>query len=139
MIKTSVPYLVYQDECELALAYYVDIFGAEIIEKITFEDMGFTEDVNRKSCIGHAVFKLGESILYASDATENEYFHNKSTNAQIAIWLEIDSVEAITSLEKKMLQTGSTSIDPLHETFWGSKYAKIKDKFGISWELNAQL
>ncbi|EMG26633.1 hypothetical protein [Listeria fleischmannii] len=80
MIKTSVPYLVYNDDCKEALSYYVDIFGAEIIEEITFEDMGFIEELDRKSCIGHSVFKLGQSLLYASDAIEKENFQNKTKN-----------------------------------------------------------
>lgn len=139
MIKMSVPYLVYNDECEEALAYYADLFGAEISEKMTFEDMGFTEDIKRKSCIGHSVFKLGESLLYASDSVEKESFHGKSTNTQMSIWLEIESVEKVRELEMRMLNGGSASIEALHKTFWDSEYTKIKDKFGIMWELNAQL
>lgn len=139
MIKTSVPYLVYNDDCKEALSYYVDIFGAEIIEKITFEDMGFIEELDRKSCIGHSVIKLGQSLLYAADTIEKENFQNRAENTRISIWLEIDSTEEINELEKKMMRTGSTSILALHETFWDSKYTKIEDKFGIIWELNAQL
>jgi PhnB protein len=26
----------------------------------------------------------------------------------------------------------------LQDTFWGAKYGKVKDRFGISWDLNYQ-
>ncbi|EMG26634.1 glyoxalase/bleomycin resistance protein/dioxygenase [Listeria fleischmannii subsp. fleischmannii LU2006-1] len=71
--------------------------------------------------------------------SKKKIFRIKQKIQQISIWLEIDSIEEINELEKKMLRTGSTSIHALHETFWDSKYTKIEDKFGIIWELNAQL
>lgn len=39
MIKTGTPYLYFYDKCDDALNYYVDIFGAKILEKSTFEDV----------------------------------------------------------------------------------------------------
>lgn len=48
MIQASVPFLLFHNECDEALSYYVDIFQAEILEKMTFEDVGYTEDTQRK-------------------------------------------------------------------------------------------
>lgn len=138
MIKTGTPFLVFYDECEEALNYYVEVFGAEIIEKTTFEDVDCMDDISRKNCIAHATFKLGESLFYASDFLDKEE-RNSSTKPQITIWLEIDSAENIQPLVEKLLSTGSTSLFPLAESFWGSQFAEIQDKFGIIWELNAQM
>ncbi|PLS37070.1 hypothetical protein CYV26_00585 [Carnobacterium maltaromaticum] len=138
MIKTGTPYLYFYDECNDALNYYVDIFGAEIMEKATFEDVAFMEDESRKNCIAHASFKLGESVILANEFLEKKRKDNCSANSQISIWLEIEKDADIKLLEEKMLATGSKSIIKLEETFWDSLYAKIEDKFGIIWELNAQ-
>ncbi|MEI5994315.1 VOC family protein [Candidatus Enterococcus mansonii] len=138
MIKTGTPYLYFYDECDDALKYYVDIFGAEILEKATFEDVEYLEDESRKNCIAYASFKLGESVILANDFLERKSKENGSTSPQTSIWLEIEKEADIKFLEEKMLATGSKSITKLEETFWDSFYAKIEDKFGIIWELNAQ-
>ncbi|MGG5369893.1 VOC family protein [Enterococcus sp. AZ196] len=138
MIKTGTPYLYFYDECNDALNYYVDIFGAEILEKSTFEDVEYMEDENRKDCIAHASFKLGESVFLANDFLEKKSKDKHSESSLISIWLEIEKDTDIKLLEEKMLATGSKSITRLEETFWDSLYTKIEDKFGIIWELNAQ-
>lgn len=138
MIKTGTPYLYFYDECDAALKYYVDIFAAEILEKHTFQDVEYMEDVSRKDCIAHASFKLGESVILANDFLEKQSKENGSTCSQTSIWLEIENDTDIKIIEEKMLATGSKSIVKLEETFWDSLYAKIEDKFGIIWELNAQ-
>ncbi|KOS61311.1 glyoxalase/bleomycin resistance/extradiol dioxygenase family protein [Lysinibacillus agricola] len=138
MIKTGTPYLFFYDECGDALNYYVDIFGAEIIEKSTFEDVEYMEDESRKDCIAYASFKLGESVILANDFLEKKNKEECSTGSQVSIWLELEKNADIKRLEEKMLATGSKSITKLEETFWDSLYAKIEDKFGIIWELNAQ-
>lgn len=138
MIKTGTPYLYFYDECNDALNYYVDIFDAKILEKATFEDVEFMEDESRKNCIAYASFKLGESVILANDFLEKKRKENRSVSSQTSIWLEIETVADIKLLEEKMLATGSKSITKLEETFWDSFYAKIEDKFGIIWELNAQ-
>lgn len=138
MIKTGTPYLYFYDECNDALQYYVDIFGAKILEIATFEDVEFMEDESRKNCIAYASFKLGESVILANDFLEKKDKENHSASAQTSIWLEIEKEADIKLLEEKMLATGATSITKLEETFWDSFYAKVEDKFGIIWELNAQ-
>lgn len=138
MIKSGTPYLYFYDECDEALKYYVDILGAEIIEKVTFEDVNYMEDESRKNCISYASFKLGESVILANDFLRNQSKGNCSASLQTSIWLEIEKGVNIKLLEEKMLATGSKSIIKLEETFWDSLYAKIEDKFGIIWELNAQ-
>lgn len=138
MIKTGTPYLYFYDECDDALNYYVDILGAEILEKATFEDVAYMEDPSRKNCIAHASFKLGESVILANDFLEKKSKENSSGSSRTSIWLELEKVADIKLLEENMLATGSKSIIKLEETFWDSLYAKIEDKFGIIWELNAQ-
>lgn len=138
MIKTGTPYLYFYDECDEALTYYVDIFGAEILEKSTFADVEYLEDESRKNCIAYASFKLGESVILANDFLEKKSKENGSVSSETSIWLEIEKDADIKLLEEKMLATGSKSITKLEETFWDSLYAKIEDKFGIIWELNAQ-
>lgn len=138
MIQASVPFILFDDTCEQALSNYVELFNAEVLEKMTFEDVGYTEDSRRNHCIANATFKLGNQRFYAGDVVEKNDLQPVSSKGRISFWLELDSYDAITTLEKQLIQTGSTSLVGLHKTFWESHYAKIQDKFGVIWELNAQ-
>lgn len=138
MIKSGTPYLYFYDECNDALNYYVDIFDAEIIEKMTFEDVEYMENVSRKDCIAHASFKLGESVILANDFLEKKNKENATPTAQTSIWLEVEKEADIRLIEERMLASGCKSLTKLESTFWDSFYVKIEDKFGIIWELNSQ-
>ena len=138
MIQASVPFILFDDTCEQALAYYADVFDAEIVEKMTFEDVGYTEDDQRSRCIANATFKLGNQFFYAGDVVEKNNLQTITANGRISFWLELESYEEITTLENQLIKTGSTSLVGLHKTFWESYYAKLQDKFGVIWELNAQ-
>lgn len=138
MIQASVPFLLFNDDCEQALAYYVEHFDAEIIEKMTFEDVGYTEDSQRSDCIANSTFKLGNSLFYAGDVVEKGNLQAVPENSRISFWLELDSREEIAALESNLISTGSVSLVALHKTLWESHYAKVQDRFGIVWELNTQ-
>ena len=138
MIQASVTFILFDDTCEQALAYYADVFNAEIVEKMTFKDMGYIEDDQRSRCIANATFKLVNQFFYAGDVVERNDFQPITSNGRISFWLELESYEEITTLESQLIKTGSTSLVGLHKTFWESHYAKLQDKFCVIWELNAQ-
>lgn len=78
------------------------------------------------------------SALLRGDVVKKNNLQPVSSKGHISFWLEIDFYDMITTLENQLIQTGSTSLVGLRKTFWESHYAKLQDKFGIIWELNAQ-
>ena len=87
MIQASVPFILFDDTCEQALAYYADVFNAEIVEKMTFKDMGYIEDDQRSRCIANATFKLVNQFFYAGDVVERNDFQPITSNGRISFWL----------------------------------------------------
>jgi len=53
----------------------------------------------------------------------------------VALVLECESDSEIQHLYEVMCEQG-LSLMELQDTFWGAKYGKVKDKFGIHWDLN---
>lgn len=139
MIKTSVPFLLFYDNCNQALSYYAEVFGAKIIEKMTFKDVGYEGNQSRMNCIANASFILGERLFYAGDVVEREQAAALGDLNRMTIWLELDTEAAIQELVDTLLAGGSKSLVALEETFWHSKYAKLQDPFGMVWELNVEL
>ena len=53
------------------------------------------------------------------------------------IWLSIDleSEEELKAIYNALSQNGKIKME-LQDTFWGTKYGVITDKFGLIWELS---
>lgn len=139
MIKYGIPFLLYDGQCEDALAYYTKVFHAQITEKMTFREVGYEEDETRLNCIANSTFKLGESLFYAADVIDKRESPGWGNNRRISVWIELETASELQELEQRMLAGGSESITPAEATSWNSLYAKLQDPFGIVWELNAQM
>lgn len=139
MIKSSTPFLTFNANCKEALLYYTEIFDAVVSEKVTFEDAGETGDSDYLAQIAFSTFTIGESVFYAGDVVNQTFTYQVETQHQVSFWLELDTVETLFALEKVLKETGALHVSPIEDTFWNAKYVKVKDKFGINWELNVQL
>lgn len=139
MIKSSTPFLTFHGNCKEALNYYSEIFNAVVGEKVTFEDAGETGDSNYLAQIAFSTFAIGESVFYAGDVVDQTFAYQVETQHQVSFWLELDTVDSLLALEKVLKETGALYVSPIEDTFWNAKYIKVKDKFGINWELNVQL
>ncbi|MGD6817098.1 VOC family protein [Metabacillus sp. 113a] len=49
--------------------------------------------------------------------------------------MELESDEEIETLYAKLKEKGTVRME-LEDTFWGARYAKVEDPFGITWDLN---
>jgi PhnB protein len=63
--------------------------------------------------------------------------HEITEGNNISLVLETESEEEIQNLYEKLSQNGTVLME-LQDTFWGAKYGKVKDRFGIYWDLNYQ-
>ena len=53
----------------------------------------------------------------------------------VSLVVELDSETEIQNVYNQISQKGSVLME-LQDTFWGSKYAKVQDAFGVIWDLN---
>ena len=88
----------------------------------------------------NAILLLGENKILVGDKAEqyDGVGARSESSGQISIWLEIETEDNLNNICKKLREKNCEFLIDLHETFWDSKYVKIKDNFGIIWELNYQ-
>jgi PhnB protein len=130
--NTSVqPYLFFGGRCEEALDFYREALGAEIVMLSRFKDAperppGLPDCFDEK--VMHASFRIGETILMASDGRcEGEAeFEGFSLSITVADEAEADRVFSALS------QDGLVTM-PLEKTFWASKFGMLQDRFCVSW------
>jgi PhnB protein len=133
MIKI-IPYLLVSNGKE-AIKLYKEIFDAKLIEHQPFSPeivkmMDLQGDFDYENSTMHAVVEIGGSIIYLADNHQetNDYGH-------VEITLELESEDQIKGFYNKTMQNGGEALLKLEEQEWGY-YARIKDKFGVGWQLN---
>lgn len=132
MKKQATPYLTFNGNAREALNYYKNVFGGEILSMQTFGEADYPTPPEAENRIIHAQFKKDAFFVMVSDTFPNQPVE---VGNHISLVLEMESEESIQNVYD-MLKKESEILMELQETFWGAKYAKVKDKFGVIWDLN---
>lgn len=118
-----VPYLMVAD-ATAAIAFYTKAFGAT-------EGMRMTTPDGRR--VVHAEMLIHGAKIYLSDD-----FCQSGTlgTGRIGLHLEVpDADEA----QARAAAAGATITMPVAEMFWGARYGKLEDPFGITWSVSTQV
>jgi|SRR3954469_16419909 PhnB protein len=128
----ATPYFMFDGNAKDALEYYKEVFSGEISNLQTYGEADYPTPPEAHDRIIHAQFKKDDLVIMVSDA-----FPGSSVVAgnNISLTLEFESEEEIQKVYDALREKGSVNME-LQDTFWGAKYAKVKDAFGIIWDLN---
>ncbi|MBU8598787.1 VOC family protein [Shouchella clausii] len=128
-MKRIVPHLRIEN-CKEEIEYYQNVFGGEI--KNTQLSDGIEMFKGHEGKYIHAELHINENcILYMADV-----FGQKTIQgSHILLGPDLDSEEEITRIYNELSKDGEVQME-LQDTFWGAKHAIVKDRNGVSWELN---
>ena len=132
MKNQATPYLTFSGNAKEALEYYKDVFEGEIMGLQTFGEADYPTPPEMDDRVMHAQFKKDGLFLMASDGFLD---HSVSAGNNISLALELDSEEEIHKVYDQLIKKGTVLME-LQDTFWGAKYAKVKDAFEVIWDLN---
>lgn len=106
-----------------ALEFYGRAFGATTISRMAGPDGTSTM---------HAEMCIGDSMIMLSD--ENPQWGAVSAKAlggsPVSLHLYVEDADA---LFERAVAAGCEVAYPMEDTFWGDRYGKLTDPFGISW------
>jgi PhnB protein len=126
------PYLFFEGRCEEALDFYKQVAGAEVTMLMRFKDSPESGDNSMvpadKNTIMHASFRIGDSLIGASDGS----CLGTATFKGFSLALKVDS-DAEAERLFKALGDGGTVHQPLIKTFFASRFGMLADRFGIGW------
>jgi PhnB protein len=128
------PYLSFDGNAKQALEFYKEVLGAEIAGLQTFGEADYPTPPEADNRVMHAKLSKGNISLMFSDTFPGQ---SVVVGTNITLTLEPESDEEIQSLYDALRQGGKALME-LEDTFWGAKYARVQDQFGIIWELNYQ-
>jgi len=134
--NTSVqPYLFFNGRCEEALEFYRNAVGAKMEMLSRFKDApepGMMQP-GMEDKIMHASFRIGETLLMASDGRCDGQPRFEGFSLSIIVADE----EKAESVFNALAESGKITM-PLAETFWAPKFGMLEDKFGVGWMVSVQ-
>jgi PhnB protein len=136
-------YLTFNGHCKEAFTFYKSVFGGDFQYIGKYDAMPSQGDVpfvndHEKDKIMHITLPISkETMLMGNDSLEASGSPLAAAN-NFAIAVKTDSKEEADRLFDKLSQGGQVTL-PMRETFWGSYYGMITDKFGIQWKMSVDL
>ncbi|CAG7638806.1 VOC family protein [Paenibacillus allorhizosphaerae] len=136
MSITLNPYLNFDGNTKEAVYFYEKALGGKLMGLMTFGDM--PADPNHplpdqmKDRVMHAHLKVGDADLMFSDTFPGMPYQPGNT-VQIAIH---PTEEARARAIFAALEDGGQVVMPLQKTDWSPLYGIVKDKFGVTFQVN---
>jgi uncharacterized glyoxalase superfamily protein PhnB len=119
---TVQPYIIVPDAAR-AIAFYKQAFGAEEVVVMRGPD---------GKSVMHAEIRIGDSMLYLSD--ENPRWETRSAKtlggSPVSIHLYVQDADAL--FKRAVAAGAAVTMEPM-DAFWGDRYGKVVDPFGIQW------
>jgi PhnB protein len=135
-MATLNPYLNFAGNTEEAFTFYRSVFGGDFTTLQRYKD---TPEAGRvpekeKEKLMHVSLPVGKgNSLMAADPPESMGRLIAGNNFHLL--LEAESKDEAEKLFKGLSAGGKVTM-PLNDTFWGSYFGMLVDKFGIEWMVN---
>jgi PhnB protein len=129
------PYLVFDGNTREVVNFYVDVFGLEEPQIMTFGSVHSDEIPSEaKDLVMHTYLDIaGGKIMFSDNFPGMEYQQgNNFTIAYIS-----DDVEAMKDAFQKLKEGGSVKME-IQEVPWSKAYGSLTDKFNIQWQFSHQ-
>ena len=124
-------YVNYAGKCEKAFRFYEQHLGGKITMMMTHEQQPNQANVppNWKKAILHARIEIGKTVVMGADIPGAEPMRSAY------LTLTVDSAEEAERLYALLSSDGGQIFMKMEETFFASRFAMLRDKFGTSWML----
>jgi len=123
-------YLNYGGNCAEAFRFYEQHLGAKIGMMMKYGEMPDPSKVlpEMKDAVLYAQLTIGDTVIMASDVPADRFKPMRSVYLCLGVASDADA-ERIFAL----LADGGEVFMPVQETFFASRFAQLRDKFGTSW------
>lgn len=116
-------------DCEAAFRFYAEQLGGEIT-MMMHRSQAPGAPAGDDDPVIHARMNLGDTVLIANDVPATVFQKMRS----VYLYLSLDSAAEVERIYA-LLREGGDVFMPLEETFFASRFAMLRDRFGVSWAL----
>jgi PhnB protein len=134
------PYLTFTGNCEEAFDFYKSVFGGKFGYVGRFKEMPPQEGHEMSEELGNKIMHISlpiskETVLMGSDTAEG-FGPPTIVGNNFSISINAPSNKEADRLYNA-LAAGGSAFMPMSNTFWGSYFGMLTDKFGINWMVSA--
>ena len=121
-------YVNYPGHCKEAYQFYEKHLDGNITSMLTHEGQPNAANVpdNWKDAILHARIEIGDTVLMGADIPNAEPMRSAYLTLRLNSDKEADRVY-------ELLANGGEIFMKMEETFFASRFAMLRDRFGTSW------
>ncbi|GGB17674.1 VOC family protein [Puia dinghuensis] len=126
-------YLNFNGRCREAMTFYQQCLGGDLaLQRIAESPMAAQMPSAAGANILHSsLTRNGTLLLLGSDMIGANIKQGNS----VALCLNCSTDQEINTFFNNLSAGGEIRM-PLHQSFWGSTYGELTDKFGMNWMLN---
>lgn len=138
MIREATPFLNFDGDCRKAMALYESALGAVVKDVMPWAPEMFDDGVVPEAMEGGVMYArllMGEVALEMSDVPPDAPLDGGS---QMSVNLHFDDPEELDRCFAALAEGGQVLMAP-ENTFWGARFGRLVDAFGIPWMLHCQL
>ncbi|HEL1618242.1 TPA: VOC family protein [Streptococcus suis] len=136
MLKTMEVYLVTNGNGLEAIEFYKNALGAEVEQVNLFKDFLPDCPAELENYVMNAQFRLnGQRFMLSDNNPEMPY----SVGDNITVALITDDAETAKDLFAKLSEGAMKITMDLQAVPWSPAYGSLQDKFGIHWQVNAEV
>ena len=115
--------------CAEALRFYEKHLGGKIISMMNQSEAPGAPK-NAGKAIIHARLDIGDTVLIANDVPATVFQKMRS----VYLYLSVDSDKEADRVYTLLSESGEIYM-PMEETFYATRFAMLRDRFGVSWTI----
>lgn len=129
-------FINFDGECREAVDFYAKVFGAEILQIMTYADMPpnpefpLTE-ADKKRVMYACVPIFGCNVMFCDNPAGMPLIKGNNLSPT----LSTKDMEEVKRLFHALSDGGEVGME-LQKTFWSDLYGMVTDKFGIIWQIS---
>ena len=129
MPTTVRPFLMFHGDAEAAMNFYVSLFAdGKVVEIVRWPAGG---PGTEGSVMGATFSIAGQDVMCIDSPVKHDFTFTPATS----LFVQCESDEQIRKLASTLGQGGS-DLMPLNNYGFSRQFAWVKDRFGVSWQLN---
>lgn len=133
MIVEIHPFLNFNGDAQAAIELYERALGATVVEIMRWSEMPDVEiPPEIANNVMYAKLAIGGGAVELSDVPPQMAVEAGSMAFVAVRCSEPEEVDRMVAA----LAEGGTIEMPVDDMFWGARYGKVRDRFGISWSFN---
>lgn len=126
------PYLMFPGNCEAALHFYKTVLSGDINFITYYKNSPLpVPDVDNDKVM-HAMFQFEGGVFMASDYVESVVYTADPEGSKVHMNIGFDKKEELEAVFNQLAEGGEIAM-PLQNMFWGDRFGRVKDKFGVNW------